>query len=321
MMNITQRVKGVAIALLALFFSACADEVADVKFSRLEHLLFETPVDRLPAEIKSMGAEFDTPLLNLNPDDPQYMQMLAEFVSDPMVRRIYDVTDSLYGDLRDVESQLGKAMARARKLCPELRYDRFYTLVTADLEDYQNRVFCNENELALSIDHYAVACFPGAVPAYIEQLSKKEYIAPDCMAAVARAHIAMPDGEMSLLDYAIAEGKALYFLEQTMPKVDDTLLLRYTNGQLAWMRENTANVWGWLLQQKLLYSKDLSQFHNLIDEAPKTNAFGEGSAPRTPFYIGWQIVRQYMKKSGVSMQELFDETDSQKILSTAAWRP
>ena len=61
----------------------------------------------------------------------------------------------------------------------------------------------------------------------------------------------MPDGEITLLDYAIAEGKTLYFLEETMPGVDDTLRLRYTGEQLDWMRENTANVWGWLLQQKL----------------------------------------------------------------------
>lgn len=321
MMNLKHRAIGVVMTLLALFFSACSDKATDVKFSRLEHLLFETPAERLSAELTAKGAEFDTPLLNLHPDDPQYMQMLAEFVSDPMVRRIYEATDSIYSDLHDVELQLGKALAKAAQIYPEMRYERLYTLVTADIDDYQNRVFCNENELALSIDHYAVGCFPGAVPAYIERLSKREYIAPDCMAAMARAHIAMPDGDMTLLDYAIAEGKTLYFLEETMPGVDDTLRLRYTGEHLDWMRENTANVWGWLLQQKLLYSKDLSQFHNLIDEAPKTNAFGEGSAPRTPFYIGLQIVRQYMKKSGASMQELFAETDSQKILTTAAWRP
>lgn len=321
MKNLTIRAMGAMTALLALIFSSCADKATEVKFSRLEPVLFSTPTDRLPSELKARSAEFDTPLLNLNPDDPQYMQMLAEFVSDPMVRRIYEVSDSLYGDLSDVELQLGKALARAAKVCPEMHYDRFFTLVTTDIDDYANRVFCNENELALSIDHYAVGCFPGAVPAYIERLSRHEYIATDCMAAMARAHIAMPEDEMTLLDYAIAEGKTLYFLEQTMPSVDDTLRLRYTGEQLDWMRHNTANVWGWLVQNKVLYSKDLSQFHNLIDEAPKTNAFGEGSAPRTPYYIGWQIVRQYMKRTGASMQELFDETDSQKILSKAAWRP
>ena len=68
-------------------------------------------------------------------------------------------------------------------------------------------------------------------------------------------------------------------------------------------------------------SKDRVQFQNFCDEAPKTNAFGDDSAPRTTDYIGWQIVRRYMKKSGATMQQLFDETDSQKILSESGWRP
>jgi uncharacterized protein YjaZ len=71
----------------------------------------------------------------------------------------------------------------------------------------------------------------------------------------------------------------------------------------------------------MLYSTDLVSFHNLIDDAPKTNAFGDGSAPRTTSYIGWQIVRRYMKKSGTSMSSLLEETDSRKILTESGWRP
>ncbi|MBR6441822.1 MAG: hypothetical protein IKS44_07240, partial [Bacteroidales bacterium] len=69
------------------------------------------------------------------------------------------------------------------------------------------------------------------------------------------------------------------------------------------------------------YTSDLSVIRNLIDDAPKTNAFGDGSAPRTVSYIGWQIVRAYMKKGGATMQQLFEETDSQKILNQSGWRP
>ena len=75
----------------------------------------------------------------------------------------------------------------------------------------------------------------------------------------------------------------------------------------------------WPLSQNIV--KQLSLFRNIIDDAPKTNAFGDGSAPRTTDYIGWQIVRAYMKKSGCTMQQLFEETDSQKLLTQSGWRP
>ena len=73
--------------------------------------------------------------------------------------------------------------------------------------------------------------------------------------------------------------------------------------------------------KSLLYSTDIGQFHNIIDDAPHTNAFGQASAPRTTAYIGLQIVNRYMKKSGATMQQLFDNTDSRAILTASGWRP
>ena len=253
------------------------------------------------------------------------MAALEDFTTNPVIVDIYHITDSLYHDLGDVEKTLGKALIKAETICPSLHYDHFYTLITADFENYRSRVFCNEHELAISIDHYAIPSMSRyqyfGLPSYIVKMSTREHIVPDCMTAIAQEHIALPNGEMTLLDYAIAEGKVLYFLEQTLPHTADTLILRYTKEQMELMKKNTANVWSWLLQNRLLYSTDLSLFRNMIDDAPKTNAFGDNSAPRTTSYIGWQIVRAYMKKSGVSVQQLFEETDSQKILKQSAWRP
>lgn len=303
--------------LLALFICGCDSHKNDIRFIRFEQVLFNTPAPQLATTLAANSADYNTPLLNIDPSDSRYMAMLGDFVSDTAMRYIYHVTDSLYHDLGWLEHELGNALQRAG--WPQ--YDRFYTLVTGDFEDYQRRVFCSDHELAISLDHYAIGSIGGGVPSYIERLSRPQYMAADCMAAIARAHIAMPDADLTLLDYAIAEGKVLYFLEQAMPHTPDTIRLRYTKAQLQWMENNTEQVWAWIIQNNVLYSSDLGQFHNLIDEAPKTNAFGEGSAPRTPAYIGWQIVRRYMKKSGDSMQQLFEQTDSRHILTTSAWRP
>ena len=305
-----------------LLLAGCSGKTGNsVHFYRFEHMLFNTPIPQLQKTLVDSLPRYNTPLLNVVPGDPQFMQALAGFVSDPEVRRIYNVTDSLYGDLAWLETELSKALKRSHILIPELHYTGFYTLVTADFDDYRNRVFCSDNELALSIDRYAVGSLPGAVPAYIEHLSSREYIAADCMAAIARAHIALPDGDLTLLDYAVAEGKAIFYVQQTLPHTHDTIALRYTGEQLEWVKGNVESVWGWLIQNKLLYSTDIGQFRNIIDDAPHTNAFGQSSAPRTTAYIGLQIVSRYMKKSGATMQQLFDNTDSRSILTTSGWRP
>ena len=140
------------------------------------------------------------------------------------------------------------------------------------------------------------------------------------MAAIARSRIAMPEGEMTLLDYIVMEGKVQYFLAETMPWTADTLRLRYSGEQLNWMEHSEKNVWGYFIQNDLLYEKDMSKIHNLIDEAPKTNAF-RNSAPRTTDYIGLQIVKAYMKRSRATIDELFADNNSQAILTKSNYKP
>lgn len=310
---------------MAIVFAACGHKAEPVQIHRFEHLLFETPVKELREVLSREHKTYDCPVLNLQPDDPNYMAMLEGFVTDPLILRVWHSTDSLYHDLRWLEVALGDAFAKARECCPEVDYKRVFTLITADFQNYENRVFCYEKDMVIAIDRYAVGSMEDlqffGMPAYLVNLCRKEYIVPDCMAAAARAHVELPEGDMTFLDHAIAEGKTFYFLDQVLPSTPDSLKIRYNKEQMAWMEDNLENVWGWLIQNKILYSSDLSQLHNLLDDAPKTNAFGDGSAPRTGDYIGWQIVRRYMKKTGVTMSDLFKETDSRKILETSGWRP
>lgn len=313
------------LVVLSLLASSCHNPAKEVHFARFERLLFGTDTDRLQEELLLHRAEYNTPLLNCAPNDPYYMQAVSAFVSDPTMQYVFHVTDSLFSDLSPEEKELGRALARAQRLCSSIRCERFFTLVTGDYNNYQNRVFCDQESLCISLDHYAVPLMQqyGAfgVPAYLQRLLQPQYIVPDCMAAIARSHIALPDAELTLLDYAVAEGKTLYFLEQVLPSLPDTLLLRYTPEQLRWMRDNTANAWGWMVQNRALFSSDPATIRNLVDEAPKTNIFGEGSAPRIAAYIGLQIVRAYMKKNHSSIEELFALADSRQILDASAWRP
>ena len=148
-------------ATMAMLLAACGGKQQEVHFARFEQLLFETPTSQLPDALRQHRSEFDSKLLEIRPTDPQYMQMLVGFVSDPVVRDIYQTTDRLYHTLGDVEQQLGKALARAEKLCPSIRYDGFYTLITGDYEDYDHRVFCDDHNLCVSIDHYAIGAMGG----------------------------------------------------------------------------------------------------------------------------------------------------------------
>ena len=314
--------------LLLLLFAACggSQQKGDpVTLHRFEQLIFGTPARQLADQLRAEQQTYDSPLINCYPDDPQYMMMLQDFVADPTMRYVYAKTDSLYHDLSWLEADLGNAMAAAKALCPEMDYHRFYTLITADFQNYDTRVFCYNREMAISIDRYAVGAMGEkshfGLPDYLVALSSRDYLLRDCLAAAAMDHISLPQKELTLLDYIVYSGKILYFLDQVLPDTPETVKLRYSADQFAWMQQNEKEVWGWLVQKQLLFSTDRLELRNLTGEAPKTNAFGDGSAPRTGEYLGWQIVKAYMAKSGATMSQLFAETDSQKILEQSGWRP
>lgn len=314
------------IIVAAMLMAGCNSRGEEVHFSRFEQLLFDTPVDQLQQEMLNHREEYTSELIFFYPEEPEFMEMTQGFVTDPVMRDIYRITDSLYHDLSDVERDLGRALARAYELCPNMGHvEHFYTMVTGDFDNYLFRVFSNGYDICVGLDMYALGTMERyqyfGMPNYIVRTLRREYIVPDCMFTLANLNIATPDGEKTLLDHAIADGKKLYFLEKTMPGIADTVMLRYTDAQLDWMEHNVANVWAWLIQNKMLYSTDQTVYQNYLGEAPHTNAFGNESAPRTVSYIGWQIVRRYMKKSGATMQELFDEANSQKILTESGWRP
>lgn len=313
------------VALASLALAGChhtSDEA--VQLHRFEKVLFDTPVEQLQSTIAATGNEFQTDLLNIQPQNPQFMAMLADFAQDPTMRTIYHIVDSVMGDMSKISAQLGAALTKAQELHPAMKYDKVFTYVSGSF-DYDMRVGCNGHELIISLDQYVLPYTQRFnyfnSPLFLVQQSKPQYMVADCMAAIAREHIAIPqDHEMTMLDYMMAEGKAIYFAQQTLPHTPDSILMRYSQEQMEWMEQNEKNVWVYLQTNKVLFDVDYNRFHNFIDDAPKTNAFNN-SAPRTPYYIGWHIISKYMANTSTSMQQLFEETDAQKILNESNYRP
>lgn len=314
------------IALAACSGKSHRGDVAGIQFDRYEQVMFDTPSDRLTDALRKFQSEHDNPLLNIHPDDQQYMAQLYDFVNDNTVRDIYEITQKRYGNLHWLEKELSGALKKAKSLDDDIDIDHFATFVSGYF-DYSQRILTDRNSksLLLSIDQYALGDMEKysyfGLPLYIVELSDSVFLASDIMAEIARQYRAMPDEkDLTMLDLMVAEGKVLYFLDKVMPRKDDRLKIRYSEEQFKWMQANEGRVWAYFIQNEMLYEKDFSRYHNFFDDAPKTNAFKD-SAPRTTHYIGWQIVRKYMENTNSTMKELFANTNSQAILQASKYKP
>jgi len=150
---------------------------------------------------------------------------------------------------------------------------------------------------------------------------KKEKIVPDVITALAIAEFPYNDSLDNVLNRMIYNGKIMYFLDQILPETHDSVKISYTPTQLEWCTQSESEMWTFLVENKILFKSDYMEIKRYFDDGPFTASFPRQSPARTGIWLGWQIVRSYMKNNTVSLNELMLDKDYQKILNLSKYRP
>jgi hypothetical protein len=125
----------------------------------------------------------------------------------------------------------------------------------------------------------------------------------------------------NLLSHTIFYGKIYYAVNALLPDIHDSLLVSYSEAQLNYCRQNEKNLWGYFAEKNRLYENNMNQVQELTAEGPFTAAISKECPPRIAMWVGLQIVRSYMDKNEVTLSQLMNEKDAQKILNKSKYRP
>ena len=190
---------------------------------------------------------------------------------------------------------------------PRVRIPRVVTLTT-DV-DTENRVILADSLLLIGLDNYLGADheFYQGMNRYIARGLDPAYLVSDVAAAFAGSVIPPPRGERSFVAQMVYHGKILYLKDKLLPLEPDSVKIGYTGGELAWARANEGQVWRYFIEGELLYDTDRELGPRFLDPAPFSKfrlELDSESPGRIGRYMGWQIVRSYMDKSGASLAEL-----------------
>lgn len=256
-------------------------------------------------------------------DDPEFGGLMKAFLDDTMINEVKDVADRKFGDFSPYKKQLTRAFKYFSYHFPEKELPIIFTYVSG----FNQSVVTAENIVGISLDKYL-----GRDSEFYPQLSTTphykilnmypERIPADVAFAWAITEFEDPDSPTYLLDHMVQKGKLMYVVDAMLPTTPDTVKIGYTADQLNWCKMNEPAMWTYLIEKKMLYSTRRMDIVRYTNDSPTTSGFPLESPGRTGIWIGWQIVRQYMKKHPeVTLNDLMKNKDYQQILNDSGYNP
>ena len=316
-------------ASLLFFYSCRKQPEISLKINRLEQSLFTIPIDSISASIPRLeqqyGELFD--LYNnmvicigssINPDYPEELTM---FLTDKYMNLTYKRVMEVYPDLKDIETGLGKFFFNYQKEFPQRVIPSVYTLISG----FNQSMITADTILAIALDKYLGRnddiYSRMEVPKYLRYGMERKYLVPDCVKAWLYTEFPNNDSIDNVLVNILYEGKVMYALHRLLPNTLDSLFFGFTPDQMRWCRNNTVQMWTFLVEKKMLYSTDYLTISKLIGPAPFTALFTPESPGRAVIWLGYRIIESYMKNNKVSLEALLEDKDYQQILAKAKFRP
>ena len=145
---------------------------------------------------------------------------------------------------------------------------------------------------------------------------------PDLVSSFSQGKIAPPT-DRSLLGQMIYFGKELYMKDMLLPETTDGAKIEYTEDQIKWCQENEAEIWRYFIDNKILFDTDTKLMQRFISVGPYSKFYLEidrESPGRIGQWLGWQIVRSYMKNNEVTMQKML-AMDAKEIFDNSKYKP
>jgi len=245
------------------------------------------------------------------------------FLTDTMILDVKKLVETEFSDFDKTEKELKKAFKYFQYHFPGKEVPTVY----AYFSGFNQSVVTAENIIGISLDKYLGRDCEyymklNSTPRYKVLNMHKDKIASDVAYAWGVTEFEHTNEATTLLDNMIHHGKLMYFVDAMLPEMHDSLKIGYTKLQLDWCKKNEAQMWSQLIEYKMLYSNKRMDIIRYINASPTTSGFPLESPGRTGVWIGWQIVRQYMKKfPETTLTDLMQNRDYQKILNDSKYFP
>lgn len=248
----------------------------------------------------------------------------AELKKDTLQLQLFEEVNKVFLDFNKQEEELELLYNHIKYYFPEFNPPRVVT--TTNYVRYRDRVVVTDTIAVIALDSYLGSdheFYTGIHKFIRDENLKKEQIVVDLANEYAKKYIHQKQNK-TLLDEMIYFGKQLYFKDVVIPFKSEAERISYSKEEIDWVIANESLIWEYFVERELLYSTDSKLPSRFINPAPFTKFYLEGidteSPGRVGQFIGWQIVRAYMKNNDVSLKDMLI-TPTEDIFNKSKFKP
>ncbi|WP_111706362.1 gliding motility lipoprotein GldB [Lutibacter citreus] len=313
------------LVLVVIFYSIVSckeDKIEDIDVS---NIVVSLKVERFEEHFYNMNLE------SLQDLKKEFPFLFPKFTPDSIWLQksnnkdeieLYDKSQQVFGDFQEEKNNIKNLFKHIKYYHPNFKSPKVITLIT-DL-DYTNKVIYADSLLFVGLDMFLGAgekCY-NDFPAYISRNFDKSQLQVEIAKEIGLKYF-HSGNKRQFIEILVDEGRKMFLLDAYLPQLTDNVKIGYSQKELSWASANESQIWKYFVENELLYSSDNKLSSRFIDKAPFSKFFidiDKESPGRIGIWLGWQIVRSYMKNNNVTLQQLLQK-DAEEIFKKSKYKP
>ncbi len=243
---------------------------------------------------------------------------------------VYAQSRKAFGDFNKLKLSLTPMFKRYQHYFPDYKVPMIYTY-SSGLQNLDYPVMFSQQSGLMFI---AMDAYLGSKNKLYDSIGVERYLRTNlelnrlpaqAVESIASDLVTFSPRNQLFIDKMIFEGKKLILQDALLVDTPDEYKIGYTPEQIQWSIENEGQIWNFFVEQNYVFSSDASLDKRFLAISPFSkfnNEIEQQSPGRIAAWIGWQIIRQYMRENPkVDLVTLLHDMDGQKIFKESKYKP
>ena len=314
--------------LFLIILLSCCNKRKDVDliFNRFEKFIFNVSKKNnlldLEENFGTFNDVFKTQIIQQgNISDSVYIKELIAFTNHSDMREAYDSTAALYTDINDIKKDLNYAFSQAKFDFPELPTPT----ITTFFGGFNYGVITYDNNIAIGLENFLGENSKFYMllrdPQYLRFQKQRKFISSNVIEVWINEYFEAINYDSDFLSQMLYKGKIMYCIDRMLPdsRIEDRF--RFSKKEMEWVVNNELNIWTYFIDNELIYSSYEQDFRSFLHYAPFSRGMPSESPSRVAYFIGYQIIKEFMRRTDISVYEMMKLTDSREILRKSKYKP